>query len=844
MLSTAASELEDLLEQEAIARARENLLAFVLYTMPTFEANWHHRLFCEKLERFVRGEIPRLLIETPPRHGKSQLVSRHLPAFIFGRNPCANIISCSYSADLASMMNRDVQRIIDSPAYARLFPETKLGSSNARTTGAWQRNADLFEIVKHGGTYRSAGVGGGITGMGGSPVAGGSYCIARGQRVLTKNGWCPIEQVHAGDLVLTHRGRWRAVIATADNGVRPVLRLSVNGGSLVCTNDHRLLTPRGWCDAKDSRIVFAADVQELWDSVRSKKGSEGRTGISKVLFSGLLYASATPRRIGPTDCADVQKLWGFVRPQAAPAHTTGSSALLFEGMSARGSTFGGFGEAAEVRTVWQNGRQKQKTFLLNEMSRRIRRGARGSPPFAGSCLSELRTNVSPKIDGERLLFDGVQKRGARPGDAGGFESELSRRVVDRGAFQSLSQEDIQKDARPIQNVRGVWIEVSSSRAPYRRSETERFTQQPGGALSPMPYGVAQIEKCGEARVYDLQVEEDRSFVVEGFIAHNCIIDDPIKNADEANSPTYRDKLFGWYATTLRPRVIGNPNGILLTLTRWHEDDLAGRLLEYAEKDREAEQWEVLCLPAIKEGLPTADDPRAEGEALWANRFTVEHLRAVKATIPGAAWTSLYQQRPSAPEGSIIKRDWLRYYDTLPDTIDRWWQSWDLTFDETEAGSYVVGQVWAQTGANCYLVHQYRDRVDFSASVAQVENVTKAYPMALRKKVEKKANGAALLSVLKNKVQGLVPVTPLGDKPRRLMAVSPLFEAGNIWLPKRENAPWVGEYIEELVTFPKSKYDDQVDATSQALVDIQKSRMLEVVIPMQAGLGGGGWRQFG
>lgn len=500
MLLTAESELEDLLEQEAIEKARQDMLAFVLYTMPTFEANWHHQLFCKKLEQFVRGEIPRLLIETPPRHGKSQLVSRHLPAFIFGRNPRANIISCSYSADLASMMNRDVQRIIDSPAYARLFPDTRLGSSNAKATvGAWQRNADLFEIVKHGGTYRCAGVGGGITGMGGSPVAGGSYAI---------------------------------------------------------------------------------------------------------------------------------------------------------------------------------------------------------------------------------------------------------------------------------------------------------------------------------------------------------IDDPIKNADEANSPTYRDKLFGWYATTLRPRVIGNPNGILLTLTRWHEDDLAGRLLEYAEKDRESEQWEVLCLPAIKEGQPTAEDPRSEGEALWSNRFTVEHLRAIKATIPGAAWASLYQQRPSAPEGSIIKRDWLRYYDALPDTIDKWWQSWDLTFDETESGSYVVGQVWAQSGANCYLVHQYRARVDFSASVAQVENVTKAYPMALRKKVEKKANGAALLSVLKNKVQGLVPVTPLGDKPRRLMAVSPLFEAGNIWLPKRENAPWVGDYIEELVTFPKSKYDDQVDATSQALVDIQKSRMLEIVIPMHAGLGGGGWRQFG
>ena len=133
--------------------------------------NWHHRLLCEYLDDFTKKKIRRLMVFMPPRHGKSELVSRKLPAYIFGCNPDANIISTSYSADLAQRMNRDVQRIIDSPAYGELFPETKLFGKNIRTvTGHALRNSDIFEIVGHRGSYRGAGVGGGITGMGGDYI--------------------------------------------------------------------------------------------------------------------------------------------------------------------------------------------------------------------------------------------------------------------------------------------------------------------------------------------------------------------------------------------------------------------------------------------------------------------------------------------------------------------------------------------------------------------------------------------------------------------------------------------------------------------------------------------------
>jgi hypothetical protein len=120
------------------------------------------------LDKFARLEITRLMIFCPPRHGKSELVSRRLPAYILGRNPDAPIITASYGADLARRMNRDVQRIIDSPSYQEIFPQTRLFGKNIRTLagGSWLRNSDEFEIVEYSGYYRGAGVGGAITGMG------------------------------------------------------------------------------------------------------------------------------------------------------------------------------------------------------------------------------------------------------------------------------------------------------------------------------------------------------------------------------------------------------------------------------------------------------------------------------------------------------------------------------------------------------------------------------------------------------------------------------------------------------------------------------------------------------
>ena len=456
--------------------AKRSLLNFTTYTYPAYEANWHHRALCRYLDRFAFGDITRLMVFMPPRHGKSELVSRRLPAYIFGRDPDASIIATSYGADLAARMNRDVQRIIDSPSYEVLFPETTLFGQMVRTTakGSYLRNSDIFEIVGHKGAYTCAGVGGAITGMG--------------------------------------------------------------------------------CN----------------------------------------------------------------------------------------------------------------------------------------------------------------------------------------------------------------------------------------------YG---------------------------------IIDDPYKNRQDAESATVRNTVWDWYTSTFYTRLEKGAR-VLITLTRWHEDDLAGRLLKLAQSDPMADQWTVITFPAVADDVLCQDDPRQTGEALWPGKYTELDLQKTKATIGSYEWAALYQQRPSSREGNMLNRAWWQYYSKRPDKFDVVIQSWDMAFKDNTTSDFVVGQVWGRTGADKYLLDQVRDRMDFTTTLRAVRTLSDKWPQATAKLIEDKANGTAVMNTLQRRISGLIAVEPYGSKEARAAAVSPQIESGNVFLPSPDIAPWISEFIEECAAFPKGINDDQVDAMTQALARLEGARPVD------------------
>lgn len=155
------------------AKSRDSLLDFTLYTNPTYETGWFNELLCKELDQFLKdveaGLMPRLMIFAPPRSGKSELASRRFPASIIGKHPDWNVISTSYSADLSNRMSRDVQRIMEGDQYKDIYPNVRLKLKGENTAAI--RTAELWEAVTatgsvHGGSYRAAGVNGGITGQG------------------------------------------------------------------------------------------------------------------------------------------------------------------------------------------------------------------------------------------------------------------------------------------------------------------------------------------------------------------------------------------------------------------------------------------------------------------------------------------------------------------------------------------------------------------------------------------------------------------------------------------------------------------------------------------------------
>lgn len=305
-----------------------------------------------------------------------------------------------------------------------------------------------------------------------------------------------------------------------------------------------------------------------------------------------------------------------------------------------------------------------------------------------------------------------------------------------------------------------------------------------------------------------------------------IIDDPIKNRAEAESKTIRDKIYAEWRDTFYSRLSAT-GSVIIIMTRWHEDDLAGRLLKEMQLP-----WVEIKIPAIAEENDLLG--RKPGEALAPEIGKDEEWAAQTKAVTGSrGWAALYQQRPTPAGGDIFKRSWAKYYvpsiemraklglgsevEILPDTFDIQLQSWDCTFKDKNTSDFVAGHVWARVGIKNYLIDRHHERMGIVDTMKAIEHMTSKHPEAKAKLIEDKANGSAVIEMLQKKITGIVAVNPQGGKEVRAQAVAPLWEAGNVYLPHPLWKPWADEVLDELVSFPNGAHDDDVDAMDQALV---------------------------
>lgn len=296
-----------------------------------------------------------------------------------------------------------------------------------------------------------------------------------------------------------------------------------------------------------------------------------------------------------------------------------------------------------------------------------------------------------------------------------------------------------------------------------------------------------------------------------------IVDDPVKNMEEAKSLTMREKAWDFYTSTAYTRLEPDAS-ILVIQTRWHYDDLSGRILAESVFG-DGEPWHVINLPAIAEAdeeYPITNDKsfvRREGEALWRTRFSLERLARIRADVGGAVWSSLYQQHPTPDAGMIWHREWFQRYRELP-TITRTIQTVDSAFKTSMAADYSVIATWGATASGFYLLDVWRTRVEFpELKRAIVDQHAKHKPSAIY--IEDKASGqSALQELRRDTALPLLPYVSSDSKIARAQAVSPLAEAGKVYIP--ESADWLADWLDEHAHFPNAAHDDTVDTTSMAL----------------------------
>ncbi len=774
--------------------ARRRLLPFVQKINPRYIPGWVHEDICRRLERFSKdveeGCSPRLMLLVPPRHGKSELASRMFPPWHLGRCPDHEFIACSYNVSLAMSFSRKVKEVIVDPVYEAIF-DTRLHPDF--------QAAEEWAIKGHRGGYVAAGVGGGITGK-------GAHCLPGSTLVSTSNGYLTLGALYllkSLPEITTPLGPRRA-LAITKRPAPQIYELRFGSGAVLrATGEHPIYLP--------DRATYAT-VESLYGEAQSS----GELDL-RVVREAVSAAAVRPQQVGET---------GFDGVLLQPGVQSGAPRSQ---------------ERQTLQDLREPGRSDQEEPECGVLLGDVR--TEPSAPLAQDLPAVLR-GVSAETFKAGLLRGGLRQYGAHGPYAWDEELELA----DGQRIRVLVRPDEAADSVQGSRVRDMQHGQRAVLPPHRRGPEQQPARESGDAVPDASCGAPQVcydtlsvverVSSSEDFVYDLQVEDAGCFFAGSVLVGNClIIDDPIKNAEEAQSADLREKLWEWYTSTAYTRLAPG-GGVLIIQTWWHDDDLAGKIQNAMRADNEADQFEIIRYPAIAEHdeyldpdtdqiveRPPPEHPnlkplRLKGEALHPARYDIRSLNQIKRTLPQQWWSALYQQNPVPDEGIYFTKDMFRR-GPAPRVQDCYVSiAFDFAISEKQQNDYTVGTVSLLDSDD---VLHFVDRVRFKSADADyickaiVGLCKKWHNPSLQLGLEDGQIYRALSAPLKREMarQRVYPsmqlLKPISDKQARARTLQGRMQQGLVSVSSE--ADWYDSMRTEMLRFPNGVHDDQVDSAA-------------------------------
>lgn len=832
----------------AAREAREDFGAWLPQASPApWRWDWPHLKYIRRhLQDVTEGRTKRLMISVPPQFGKSQMVTVRYPVWRLERDPALRVAVGCYNLDHATEFSRAMRRL----AEERKLPLAK----DQQAVDHWATTS--------GGSLRAVGVGTGITGK---PVD----CLSGESVINTEEGLMRIDELikltslprilsynHAtGDV------EYRQVEAVRVTHAERLVELVTRSGRVLrCTGNHRVFTAESGYRTADGVRAGDTFLAHL-PGVRRPE-----TPREQDLLAVLHRPAAQDRRDGLQELRD-QLRAAPVCGEEAVVEGEGTLLLLERLQSCRPESK----TRPEVRTVRPAERAQDEAVL-----RRLPE-SRPEPDFGRQDLRPVRYDVPAHVGAHPVLSEGLCERRPLGADEGPGQLALSPRRELREVVRRDAPAHSGAGRGPVREMWHPGLDEPEALAgpghllfepddsPHRRDHFKQHGMEPRDPLpslshdgpqeqvQPDPVQLVRAVCTVRQPVYDLQVEGNGNFFANEILVHNCLmIDDPVKSIEEAESQNHRNRVWGWYTTDLYTRL-QHDAPVVLIMTRWHEDDLAGRILN-SEK---AKDWTVVNIDVeAEEGDPLG---RAPGETLCPERFTAADIADKRGVLGERQFSALFRGRPQPAAGACFLREW--FTKSLVERYQIPWfeaevRSWDLA--GSVDGDWTVGVRMGRTPEQTFYVTDVkrgrwlpneRDAIILQTAKADGQNVK------VRINKDPGQAGVSQIAALARMLLGfnVEGVRETGSKQTRANAFASQLGAGNV---RVLNAHWTQDYIDEHAAFPAGRNDDSVDASSSGfneLIDeasIYEARGLRVwgapespardATPQEAGVGDDRW----